>query len=370
VKISGMIDESMDKESMKLPPQPWEFRSKPAWQRLIIMIGGVTVNLILGVLIYSMVLFYYGEEYLHVKNMKYGIACDSLALKTGFRNGDKIVSIDGMPADNFAKVIPYIIINQSRHVQVNRNGEEVDVPMSTGIMKALINKESDFILPRVPFVVGEVAKGKPAEKAGLMPGDSLIAVNGNKEVFLFEFQQLAKSSKGKELQLTVFRKGTEVPLTVKVGEDGMIGVRNYSASRFLQSSKKQYGFFAAFPAGMKKGYHTMEDYVKQFKLLFDKDIKGYESLGGFITFGKVFSPEWDWFRFWNLTAFFSIALAFMNLLPIPALDGGHVLFLLYEMIFRRKPSDKFLEYAQTIGMILLLSLLLYANFNDIFKLFK
>lgn len=370
VKIAGMIDESLDKEQLKQPPQPWEFRSKPAWQRLIIMIGGVTVNILVGIVIYSMIMFFYGEEYLSTKSLKYGISCDSLALSAGFRDGDKIVSIDGEEIRNFSKILPHIIINQSKRIELDRNGETVFVSVSPEIMKSLMNKESDFILPRMPFVVAEVPPGTPAQKAGLLKGDSLLSVNGIREAYFDVFRKQTRLHAGKPLDVIVMRGGKEITMTIQVGEDGKVGVYNHTPDHFLQLDKKEYGFFASFPAGATKAYHTMRDYIKQFNLFFDSRIKGYESLGGFITFGKVFAPTWDWFRFWNLTAFFSIALAFMNLLPIPALDGGHVMFLLYEIIFRRKPGEKFMEYAQTVGMVLLLGLMLYANFNDIIKLFR
>lgn len=370
VKIAGMIDESMDKEQLKQPPQPWEFRSKPAWQRLIIMIGGVTVNLILGILIYASILFYYGEEFLATKDLTYGISCDSLALQTGFKEGDKIISVDGKQIENFSKIIPEIIINSAQKVTVERDGQKVDVIINSSVIKNLIKKESEFISPRFPFEAGGFINNSVAKKAGIKKGDKLVAINGKPTPFYSDFRNELKQYKSKDATVTLIRNGKKIDVAVKVPAEGKLGIFANDPSKYFKVSKVNYSFMEAIPAGINKGFKTMNDYIKQFNLIFDSEIKGYESIGGFITFGKVFSPVWDWYKFWNLTAFFSIVLAFMNILPIPALDGGHVLFLLYEIITKRKPSEKFLEYAQTAGMIILFSLLIYANGNDILKLFK
>lgn len=370
VKIAGMIDESMDKEQMKLPPQPWEFRSKPAWQRLIIMIGGVTVNVILAIIIYIGILFYYGEEILPTANLTYGVSCDSLALEMGLRNGDKILSVDGKEVDNFKKVSMEIIMNEARTVQVMRDGKTENIVVPAGFIAKLVKQPNDFIQPRFPFVIEDFGEVSPAKAAGIMKGDQLIGINDLSITYFDEFRAEIQKRKNQSVEIIVMRNKQEMSIPVKVNEQGFIGVVPKSFDQFLKIEEKKYSFFEAIPAGASKAFTTVSDYLGQFKLIFNSEVQGYKHLGGFITFGKVFAPEWDWMRFWNLTAFFSVALAVMNLLPIPALDGGHVLFLLIEMITGKKLPEKFLEYAQTAGMILLLSLLLYANGNDIFRLFQ
>lgn len=370
VKIAGMIDESMDKEQMKLPPQPWEFRSKPAWQRLIIMIGGVTVNVILAIIIYIGILFYYGEEILPTANLTYGVSCDSLALEMGLRNGDKILSVDGKEVDNFKKVSMEIIMNEARTVQVMRDGKTENIVVPAGFIAKLVKQPNDFIQPRFPFVIEDFGEVSPAKAAGIMKGDQLIGINDLSITYFDEFRAEIQKRKNQSVEIKVMRNKQEMSIPVKVNEQGFIGVVPKSFDQFLKIEEKKYSFFEAIPAGASKAFTTVSDYLGQFKLIFNSEVQGYKHLGGFITFGKVFAPEWDWMRFWNLTAFFSVALAVMNLLPIPALDGGHVLFLLIEMITGKKLPEKFLEYAQTAGMILLLSLLLYANGNDIFRLFQ
>jgi regulator of sigma E protease len=370
VKIAGMIDESMDKEQMKLPPQPWEFRSKPAWQRLIIMIGGVTVNVILAIIIYIGILFYYGEEILPTANLTYGVSCDSLALEMGLRNGDKILSVDGKEVDNFKKVSMEIIMNEAQTVQVMRDGKTENIVVPAGFIAKLVKQPNDFIQPRFPFVIEEFGEVSPAKAAGIMKGDQLIGINDLSITYFDEFRAEIQKRKNESVEIKVMRNKQEMSIPVKVNEQGFIGVVPKSFDQFLKIEEKKYSLFEAIPAGAIKAFTTVSDYLGQFKLIFNSEVQGYKHLGGFITFGKVFAPEWDWMRFWNLTAFFSVALAVMNLLPIPALDGGHVLFLLIEMITGKKLPEKFLEYAQTAGMILLLSLLLYANGNDIFRLFQ
>ena len=369
VKISGMIDESMDKEQMKQPPQPWEFRSKPAWQRLIIMVGGVTVNVILGVLIYAMVAFAWGEKYLPAKNVQYGIYCDSLALQAGFQNGDKILSVDKKEVENFDKITLEIILNKAQSVQIDRNGNTIDIPLKDDLIAKLIKGKASFIEPRFPCEVDSVLPDFPAQKAGLIKGDKIITIDETETPFFQDVAAKLKETKGKQIELKIKRQADTLKLSAKVTEEGKLGFANKSADSYFEFKTKEYGFFESFPAGVRKGYETLDNYARQFKVLFTvKD--AHKSIGGFISIGKAYDTVWNWPRFWSFTAFLSIVLAFMNILPIPALDGGHVLFLLYEVITRRKPHEKVMEYAQYAGMILLLALLLYANGNDIIRLFS
>lgn len=370
VKISGMIDESMDKEQLKLPPQPYEFRSKPAWQRLLIMIGGVLVNVILALFIYSAVLYTWGEDYLPTKSLKYGVSCDSLATELGFRNGDKILYVGGKEIENFQQIAHDILLNENRDVTVLRGTDTLKIKIAEDYVAKLV-KSPIIFFPRIPFVVDEVKSGEPAEKAGLIKGDRLLALNGQPAQFFDEFKSEMQRSKGKTVKVTVERNGNPIDLNVDVPETGIIGVYPVAdLGKFFELSHREYSFFHSIPAGVKKGFATISSYLKQLKLIFSPKTKAYESVGGFITIGKIFPSTWDWQAFWSLTAFLSIILAIMNILPIPALDGGHVIFLLYEIITGRKPGDKFLEYAQLVGMAILLALLLYANINDIVKLFR
>lgn len=369
VKIAGMIDESMDKEQMAKPAEPWEFRSKPAWQRLIVMIGGVTVNVILAALIYWMVLFVYGETYLPTKNVKYGIMCDSLALEMGLQNGDKIISLDGNEVENFSKVPMEIILNEVKTIQVDRNGEMVDVQIPEGMMSELI-KSPGLISVRIPFYIEKFAPASVAEEAGFAKGDQIVGLNDSSIMYFDAFKTALQEFKGQEVNVNVLREGEAKTIAVSVPEDGLLGVYpKGDLSEFFELEEIKYGFFESFPKGIEKAGQTLVNYVKQLKLLFSPSNKGYESLGGFLTIGSIFTTTWDWHHFWNITAFLSILLAVMNILPIPALDGGHVMFLLYEMITGRPANEKVLEVAQYIGMILLFSLLLFANGNDIYKHF-
>lgn len=370
VKISGMIDESMDKEQMALPPQPWEFRSKPAWQRLIIMIGGVTVNLILGMLIYSMILFVWGKEYLPVANAKYGVVTgDKIVSDLGFKNGDKILGVNGKMPEDFSELNIGILLNEPSNVQVERAGQKLEILIPEGFAeKVMTLEEPTLFLPAVPAIVDSVLADSPAAKAGLQKGDTIKGVNTTSIAFFGELSKLLTDNKGKTVSIDVRRGADSLQLKAAIGEDGKLGFFNIDPKKLLTFEKKTYGFFESFPAGISEGAQKLVDYVKQFKLVFTKE--GSQKVGGFGAIASQFDKGWDWHRFWNITAFLSIALAFMNILPIPALDGGHVMFLLYEIITGRKPSEKFLERAQTIGMILLLSLLVFANGNDIYKWIK
>ena len=370
VKISGMIDESMDKEQMAKPPEPWEFRSKPAWQRLIIMLGGVTVNVILAIFIYICILAYWGEEYLPTQSLKYGISCDSTALQMGLQNGDKILAVDHKKVENFNKIPAEILFNQATSVTVERDGQTLDLPIPVGFTSALIKSKGSFIFPRQPIEVEDFPASSVAQKAGIKKGDKIIGIDSLQTPYLDQFRAELVKHKNQAISVKLIRDGAEMAVTVTVPEEGLLGFSLKSIDNYLEYKKIDYTLLEAIPAGASKAYHTLDDYIKQFKLIFSPETKAYKSLGGFITIGSIFSPVWDWERFWNLTAFLSIMLAFINLLPIPALDGGHVMFLLWEVITRRKPNEKFMEYAQTAGMIILLALMLFANGNDIVKLFQ
>ncbi len=372
VKISGMIDESMDKEQMKLPPEPWEFRSKSTWQRLLIMIGGVLFNLILALALYAMILYTWGEQYLPNQNVKYGIVVSETGREIGLRNGDKILSVDGKQIENFAKIVPTIVLDGAQSIEVQRDSQRLTFPIKKEIIPKLLTDKTILSL-RVPFSCKIVAfaKQSPARDAGLELGDEILSLDSMKFQFYDQFVDKLADSKEKEITLEVKRAGVVSFRKVNIGKSGTIGIqRAYDFEGLFEYKTIEYGLFEAIPAGISKGYRAVGDYLKQFKLLFSPQTKAYESLGGFIAIGNIFPGVWDWESFWNLTAFLSIILAVMNILPIPALDGGHVLFLLYEIVTRRKPSDKFLEYAQIAGMVLLFTLLLYANGNDILKLFK
>lgn len=372
VKISGMIDESMDKEAMKLPPQPYEFRAKKTWQRLLIMVGGVFMNFILAFIIYIGILYAWGEQYLPTANVKYGIEVDSVGMKIGLQNGDKILSVANLEVENFQKVIPTIILDKAPAIQVERNGEKVDVEISDDDL-ALLIKSKGVISFRIPFDyrIAKFGKDSPAKTAGLKTGDRIIGMDSLKFEYNDQFKAALRENIGKQVVLDVIRDNKEMSFPMVIPETGMLGIQlDQDLEKIFEFKTIRYGLLESIPAGINRGIETINDYLKQFKLIFSPKTKAYESLGGFIAIGNIFPGAWSWYSFWNMTAFLSIILGVMNLLPIPALDGGHVMFLLFEMITGRKPGDKFLEYAQIAGMVLLLTLVIYANGNDIFKLFK
>ena len=370
VKISGMIDESMDKEQMKLPPQPWEFRSKPAWQRLIIMLGGVTVNVLLAIVIYICMLSMWGEQYLPTTEVKYGISVDSLGYRMGLRDGDRIVTIDHRQVEDFAAIPKTIILEEAKSVQVVRNGENIDVPVPAGFISQLIKQKTpDFIAVRFPFEAGKFAPGSPAKTAGMQIGDKIIGLNDSLRIYFDQFRASIQHYKNKTVKVMVVRGKDTLRLPVSVPAAGLIGVYHKAPVTYFKFKDKSYNFITAIPVGVVKAFDGAGNYIKSIKLLFSQE-KAYESVGGFITIGNIFPSTWDWPAFWSLTAFLSIMLGVLNILPIPALDGGHVMFLFYEIIFRRKPSDKFMEYAQVVGMVILFGLLIFANGQDIMKLFR
>ena len=364
--ISGMVDETKDISQMSAEPQPWEYRSRSVWQRLPIIIGGVLVNFILAMVIYSAVLFTWGQDYFPLKNAKYGLQFSQVMLDNGFKNGDNIVKIDGKPVDQKVNVMEKLLIDGKKDITVSRDHQLIDLTLPTDfVQKVLASKETDFVTVRFPFVIDQVTKGSPAEKASLQTGDSIIGINGKQ---LYIFQDIATeldASRNTQIDLSYVRTGNVMQSKVQLDETAKLGVGMFLSSRFMPIKHIKYGFFESIPAGINLGWKTLTSYVKQLKLVFTKE--GSKQMGGFGAIGKMFPKTWDWQIFWQLTALLSVILAFMNFLPIPALDGGYVLFLIYEMITRRKPNEKFLEYAQTVGMMLLFALLLFANGNDLFK---
>ncbi len=369
VKISGMIDESLDTEQLKSEPQPYEFRAKPSWQRLLIMVGGVLVNFVLAFFIYIAILFTWGEDYLATKDMTYGVMVDSTGQKIGLRNGDKVISVGGELPENFQHIIPDLVLNQVNSIEVERDGKTVKLPISEDMRRSLIENPTS-LLPRLPYVIGRITKDSPAELAGLQSDDKVLMVDSVKMQFYDQFKTYVPTLKGKKINLTIEREGKTLTVPVMVDADGTIGVSpNLNLEKFFHISVQRYSFWEAIPAGFVKGGDMIVSYAKQLKLLVTPGSGAYKSLGGFITIGNIFPSSWDWHAFWNMTALLSVVLAIMNILPIPALDGGHVMFLLYEMISGRKPGEKFMEYAQITGMILLFALLIFANANDVIKLF-
>ena len=378
VKISGMIDESMDLEQMKQPPQPWEFRSKPAWQRLLIMVGGVLFNFLLALFIYSMILFAWGDTYIPVQKAPLGMDFNETMHQAGFQDGDVLISADGVPFERMGADLLMGIVD-ARQVTVLRDGKEASVYIPDGMMDRLLADNTRFADFRIPFVVDSLAAQGPAALAGLQPGDSITQLDG-RDIAYFDFkeemmkrqQTLAAAPSDslsqalRSIQLTYVRQGVTDTLSLSVDSAFTMGVFAVAQTdRLLPVVQKDYGFFASFPAGVKLGVETLEGYVGQMKYLFSKE--GAKQLGGFGAIGSIFPATWDWHQFWYMTAFLSIILAFMNILPIPALDGGHVLFLIYEIVARRKPSDKFMERAQMVGMFLLFALLIWANLNDVIR---
>lgn len=371
VKIAGMIDESMDKEQMKQPARDYEFRAKPAWQRLIIMLGGVTANIILAAVIYIFMLFIIGEKYLPSKNVSYGIVADSLALDLGLQTGDKILQLDGEEIEDFMDIPREFVLGDVKVVTVERNGQLVNLNVPEDFFGRLIAaRMGGFFSIRYPFIVTGFLDESPAKAAGVEIDDHILGVGGISTWSFDEFAKTVSQFKGQQTTLTVGRGDEVLELDVTISEEGRIGAYAKNISELLNFETRKYSFLESIPAGVSKAYSTTTGYFRELKMLFKPEVKVTESLGGFITIGSIFAPTWDWVHFWTITAFLSIILAIMNVLPIPALDGGHVMFLFYEIIAGRKPGDKFMEYAQMVGMILLLSLILFVNFNDILRLFR
>ena len=369
VKISGMIDESMDKEQMAQPPQPWEFRSKPAWQRLIIMLGGVTVNIIVGFVIYMGILYVYGRNITTNDDLPQGFAVTEQFKEYGFQDGDQILSINGEPLDDVLEINRYIFVRDVSKVEVKHADgsiEIIEVPEDAG-SKMFESGIMPAFTPRQGTIIDSVWADYPAQKAGVLVSDKIVSINGQEVQYLDEFQKIAEANKGNE-NIVVIARGNQLDTLKIIPDDkGTFGITfsNEKLRSQLGQTKIEYTLGESIVGGFGFGYNTLRDYVAQFKYVFTK--KGATQVGGFGAIGNLFPDVWDWQSFWATTALISIILAFMNILPIPALDGGHVMFLLYEIVTRRKPNDKFMEYAQMVGFFILIALVLFANGNDIYR---
>ena len=364
VKIAGMIDESMDREQMAQPPQPWEFRTKPAWQRLLVMTGGVINNFILAILIYAGIAWYWGERTIPYQNAYEGMDFTPAAQSLGFRNGDVLLTADGRLIDSKERGAIYNMLD-SKHVEVLRNHRDTVTLIMPANAVTSLPQDDPFMAYRVPVFVKQVMPGEPAAQAGLQEGDRIIAVGDSLTPAYTEFVPALAAYGGKEVPLTLLRGNDTVMTVATPTPAGKLGFGLMGPIDVFRCDTTQYGFFQSIPIGIGNGTDMLTTYVGSLKHVFTKE--GAESIGGFGAIGNLFPAKWDWRTFWEMTAFLSIILAFMNIIPIPALDGGHVAFLLWEVVTRRKPSEKFMEYAQMVGMFLLLALLIYANSNDIYR---
>jgi regulator of sigma E protease len=365
-KISGMIDESLDKEQLAQPPQPHEFRSKPAWQRLLIMTAGVIFNFLLALVIYSMVLFHWGNTYIPLSKVTYGMEYSSTFKNIGFRDGDILLKADDTPLERLDEICLRRVVNAGT-VTVSRNGKDTVINMPDDVMQRMLRDKEGFVADyRYPMVVERV-EYKSAIDAGLMSGDRIVCINGVQTLLALEVKDELYRNKGQTVLFEVERNGQIIELNVPVDTLALIGITLKSPRQIYETRHIEYGFWESFPAGIHLGVNTLKGYIGDMKYVFTKE--GAKSLGGFGAIGNMFPAVWNWRLFWERTAFLSIILAFMNILPIPALDGGHVMFLLVEVITRRKPGDKFLEHAQIAGMVILFSLLIYANGNDVLRFF-
>jgi regulator of sigma E protease len=371
VKISGMIDESLDTDQMKSEPQPWEFRAKPAWQRLIVMLGGIIVNVVTGILIFILMVYFVGETYVSTKEAnKYGIYANALGQEIGLRTGDKIIAINGNNVERFEELRnPKYLLEDGSNYTVLRDGQEMKIEIPSDFLDKLASKENNgsFIEPLFAFTVGEVAADRAAKKAGLQTGDKIIAINDKPIAYFQELRDALQANKNKTAEVKIDRNGASQVLKIPVDEEGIIGFRPEAD---LQTDRMEYSFLSSIPKGTTNAFEVVGTQVKAFGKIFKGEVSASKSLSGPIGIAKVFGGTWDWIRFWTLVGMLSMVLAFMNLLPIPALDGGHVVFLTYEIISGRAPSDKFLENAQRVGMVILLGLMVFAFGNDIYKIIE
>jgi regulator of sigma E protease len=378
VKISGMIDESMDKEQLKKPPQPYEFRSKPAWQRLLIMLGGVTVNLFLGVIIFTFILYIYGEKYLPNKNITDGLLInDSIMYEAGLRTGDKVISINGTEPVNYTDILEEMLYGGE--MRIERNGKDTTILLAEDFAGQLadyrIHNDEILFYPRVPFIVAQVPDTSINANSGLKSLDRLVELDGIPIKYNDQVPPILDTIRSRTIPIVVEREGEKINLQVQISNKGHMEISYPSLLTYDEMdklgvysfAKQEFTFLQSIPAGFQRAKNELLSYMRQFKLIFNFKTGAYKAVGGFGAITKLFPPQWYWEAFWTITAILSIMLAFINILPIPALDGGHVTFLMYEIITGRKPGDKFLEYAQLVGMAILIFLLLYANGNDVYR---
>lgn len=366
--IAGMVDETTKPGDLPAAPQPWEFRTKPAWQRLLIIVGGVLVNFLTALILYVAILFTWGDEFIPLQNAKDGLYFSQAAVEAGFQHGDKIVSVDGKTYEQFSDLNTAMMVESPQRVEILRDNRKDTIYLSEDFTQAVLASKQPVCTFNFPFIIDSVLAGTPADGAHMQKGDRLIAMNDSVMYAFYDFQAYLQSHKGEKIAISYYRGNEQINDSLVVAETGTLGVQYLSPLEYLGTQKVEYSLWSSIPNGIQKGFKQLADYVKSFKLVFTKE--GASQLGGFGTIGSIFPKVWNWEIFWNMTAFLSIILAFMNFLPIPALDGGYILFILYEMITRRKPSDKFLSIANTIGFVLLFALLIYANGMDIFRALK
>jgi regulator of sigma E protease len=372
VKISGMIDESMDKEQMKQPPKPYEFRSKPAWQRLIIMVAGVIMNVLLALFLFIMITYKWGDEYLPPENLQYGVYADSLARKVGIQNGDNLLAVDNKPFRNFYTIPADIILSNGKTLQISRNGQKQEIVLPDDFKNSLNHSRLEhFVDVQIPVIVNSVDRSQVQFLQGdLQKNDRIIALNNHSFQFFHDFDSLKRPLANKVVELKVLRGADTLVVKAKLNDKAQVGFQPTFPDSLFGTVRQYYSFAESIPVGIDKCFSTLSKNIKGLQLIFSGQVKASESLGSVISIGNMFPSRWDWQALWRLTAVLSIILAFMNILPIPALDGGHALFCIAEIITGRKPGDKFMEYAQMVGMILLLGLMAYALGLDIFRLFK
>jgi regulator of sigma E protease len=367
VKISGMVDESLDTEGLSAEPQDYEFRSKPAWQRLIVMLGGIIVNVITGVFIFIVMVMVIGERYLPAKEIKHGIVARKLGKEIGLQTGDKILKINGKEFERFTDILSSdVLLGSGSYYTVERNGELIEIPIPNNFIETLTDNKGDgFVEPAYPFKVGQIVPGSGAAKAKIKKDDLILAINDTKISFFHELQEKLSEEKNNEIAIKILRSNDTLMLNAKVSEDGKLG---FGIVQLLKDSTNKYGFSQSVALGTKQAFSVVFDNIKGLGKIFKGEVSASKAVSGPIGIAQVFGGNWDWVNFWRITGLLSMVLAFMNFLPIPALDGGHVMFLTYEIVTGKKPSDKFLEIAQKFGMILLLSLMIFAVFNDFIKL--
>lgn len=373
VKISGMIDESFDKEQLKGEIQPWEFRAKPAWQRLIIMLGGIIVNIILGIFIYVMLTYAFGISYIKNDSVKDGIYVDSLGYKLGLRDGDKILNLGGKDFEKFdvGKFTTTIILDEVKTIKVLREEKETEIALPDNAISLLTKAKDNFIfMPRNPFIIDQIEKNSLAEKTGFKKEDQLLSVNGISTVWDYEFRKTLKEFPEKKVEIKLLRNNKDtILLSTVLGKDAKLGISAYTPDHFFEMNSENYSLMQSVPVGIKRSWDFISGQVRAFGKIFQGKIKATESVGSIISMGKMFGAEWDANKFWTLTGMLSLLLAFLNLLPIPGLDGGHAVFAIYEIVTGRKPSDKVVEIATTVGFVILVALMIFALGNDIRRLF-